>query len=61
METRLLRVGDVAKVTTLSRAEIYRRIRAGTFPKQTRISWRFAVWKSSDIEKWIAETTDQSK
>ncbi|KVK49537.1 hypothetical protein L905_19310 [Agrobacterium sp. TS43] len=57
MSDSLMRVTDVSKVTTLSRAEIYRRVKAGTFPAQTRISHRFSAWNRSDVEKWIAKTT----
>lgn len=49
-----LRIEQVVEITTFSRREIYRRIKAGLFPKQTRVSHKVAVWKASDIQKWQA-------
>lgn len=60
MNESLMRVTDVSKVTTLSRAEIYRRVKAGTFPAQTRISYRVSAWNRTDIERWIAQKTRRS-
>ncbi|WP_205649547.1 AlpA family phage regulatory protein [Agrobacterium sp. CNPSo 2736] len=60
MNESLMRVTDVSKVTTLSRAEIYRRVKAGTFPAQTRISHRVSAWNRTDIERWIAQKTRRS-
>ncbi|RVC69774.1 AlpA family phage regulatory protein [Mesorhizobium sp. M00.F.Ca.ET.038.03.1.1] len=44
-----LRLPQVMAITGLSRSEIYRRISAGLFPKQTRKSHRVSVWKGSEI------------
>lgn len=46
---RSLRLKQVMEITGLSRSEIYRRIQAGVFPKQTRQSAKVAVWKGSEI------------
>lgn len=53
MSYTLMRVADVAKATALSRSEIYRRVQAGTFPKQTRISHRYSAWRSTEVDDWI--------
>ncbi|MER9522511.1 AlpA family phage regulatory protein [Mesorhizobium sp. M0292] len=45
-----LRLKQVIEITGLSRTEIYRRIKAGIFPAQTRVSHKVAVWKGSDIQ-----------
>lgn len=55
MTERLMRVTDVMEVTKLSRAEIYRRVKAGTFPRQTRISHRVAAWAKSEVDRWVAQ------
>jgi prophage regulatory protein len=55
MTYSLMRVADVANVTALSRSEIYRRVQAGTFPKQTRISHKVSAWKSTEVYAWIAK------
>lgn len=54
METdKLLRIDKVTDMTSLSKSEIYRRVQAGTFPRQTRISHRYAAWKQSDLTAWM--------
>ncbi|WP_423332075.1 helix-turn-helix transcriptional regulator [Rhizobium wenxiniae] len=55
MAYALMRIDSVCAVTGLSRSEIYRRVQAGTFPKQTRISHRYSAWKSHEIADWIRQ------
>lgn len=50
---QLLRIESVTEKTTLSKATIYRKVKAGTFPKPTRLSHRVAVWSLSAIEAWM--------
>jgi prophage regulatory protein len=50
----LLRIRDVTERTKLSRATIYRRIGAGTFPPSEPISSGLVAWYQSDIDEWIA-------
>ena len=54
-QTRLLRVSDVCKKLGISRAQIYRLLSAGDFPKPLRLSERTRAWRESDIELWIDE------
>lgn len=49
----MLKMADVIEMTTLSRSEIYRRIAAGTFPKQRNLSPRRVVWSKDEVERWI--------
>ena len=56
----LMRVADVSEATALSKSEIYRRVQAGTFPKQTRISHRYSVWQRAEVEDWIAKALRQA-
>tara|TARA_B100001939_G_scaffold300902_1_gene277124 strand:+ start:303 stop:494 length:192 start_codon:yes stop_codon:yes gene_type:complete len=58
-QTALLRLPDVIERTTLSKSEIYRRIAAGTFPRQRKISTRKAVWSEAEINTWIQEQLDE--
>ncbi|VWD38535.1 phage transcriptional regulator AlpA [Burkholderia contaminans] len=51
---RLLRLVDVAIRTRLSKSEIYRRIKAGTFPCSLKVGARAVAWRESDIHDWIA-------
>ena len=55
LQTRLLRVSDLCKKLGISRAQIYRLLSAGDFPKPLRLSERTRAWRESDIELWIDE------
>lgn len=50
---RFLRLNTVLDRTGLSRATLYRKIQAGTFPKQIKIAERCCGWRDSDIEEWL--------
>jgi prophage regulatory protein len=48
-----LRIGDVRRLTGLSKSEVYRRARDGIFPKPHRLSHRVSVWIESDVRDWM--------
>jgi len=50
---RILRLNAVLDRTGLSRATLYRKVRAGTFPRQIRIAVRCAGWRESAVNEWI--------
>jgi prophage regulatory protein len=50
---RILRINAVLKRTGLTRSTLYRKISAGTFPRQLRISTRCAGWRESAIDAWL--------
>ena len=54
MAERLLSIREVAERTTLSKNEIYRRIREGVFPRQIQLGVRRVAWRERDIDIWIA-------
>lgn len=51
---RLLKIGEVARLTSMHRATIYRLVASGDFPAQIRLSRRRVAWRAADIEAWIA-------
>lgn len=51
----LLRRPDVETRTGLSRSEIYRRVKDGSFPPPIALGAQAVAWPSSDIDAWIAE------
>ncbi|HEV7661580.1 MAG TPA: AlpA family transcriptional regulator [Allosphingosinicella sp.] len=51
---RILRLPAVLDRTGLSRSTLYRKIQAGTFPKQVPISTRCAGWRESSVCEWMA-------
>ena len=50
---RILRLKAVLERTGLSRSTLYRKIQAGTFPGQVRISERCIGWRHGDVEDWL--------
>jgi len=50
---RILRLNNVLDRTGLSRSTLYRKVQAGTFPKQVRIAARCAGWRESAVNEWI--------
>ncbi len=52
-DEQFLRLPDVIRKVTLSKAQIYREIAKNKFPRQIRLSERVVVWKKSDLEEWM--------
>ncbi|HZW11910.1 MAG TPA: AlpA family transcriptional regulator [Noviherbaspirillum sp.] len=49
----LWRLPAVAAQTGLSKSEIYRRIKAGSFPKPLKLGARAVAWPAAEIEAWV--------
>lgn len=49
---RLLRLPSVEAQTGLSKSEIYRRIKAGTFPQPLKLGARAVAWPASAVDAW---------
>lgn len=60
MNEKLLRLKQVVELTNLSKATIWRWVRDGQFPKPIKITNRVTVWKSNDIEAYIASVTQNA-
>lgn len=54
MAERLLGIREVKTRTTLSKTEVYRRIKEGVFPRQFKLGPRRVAWREKDIDIWIA-------
>ncbi|MDW9699284.1 AlpA family phage regulatory protein [Sinorhizobium meliloti] len=52
---RLLKLREVMSITSLGSSTIYRRMKAGKFPKPKRLSEACVRWRESEIEKWMRE------
>jgi len=52
-DVRLLRLPVVLRVTSLSRATIYRMIAKKQFPRPCRIGERAVAWRQIDIDAWV--------
>jgi prophage regulatory protein len=58
---RFIKLREVQTLTTLSTSELYRRIAAGSFPRQVMLGPKSAVWIEAEVVAWcearIAERT----
>ena len=50
---RLMRLNEVLDLTGLSRATLYRKIQAGTFPAQHKIAERCCGWRAGEVTVWL--------
>ncbi|QYU70453.1 AlpA family phage regulatory protein [Leptolyngbya sp. 15MV] len=50
---RILRLNAVLDRTGLSRSTLYRKMQAGTFPRNIQLSARCAGWRESAIKAWM--------
>ncbi len=50
---RLLGRHEVERVTSLSKAELYRRVREGIFPRQVRLGGRRVAWLEREVREWV--------
>ncbi len=53
MRTVFLRFAEVVELTGLSKATIYRQMKAGNFPKSIKLSERAVAWVRDDIDEWL--------
>ena len=58
---RFIKRQDVESITGLSCTEIYRRVAAGTFPKQVTLGPKCVVWIESEIHAWCDERIAASR
>ena len=58
---RIIRKEDLTRRLGLSRATIFRNVKAGRFPAPIKISQRAIGWRIDDVEAWIAAQAAISK
>ena len=58
---RIIRTEDLTRRLGLSRATIFRKVKAGRFPAPIKISQRAIGWRIDDVEAWIAARAAISK
>lgn len=51
----LFRISDVVRITTLSKATVYRRIAEGKFPKPLHVGIRARRWTRTSISTWLSD------
>lgn len=55
MSQRFLTMKEVLARVSLSKTELYRRIRAGTFPAPIRLGLSRIAFVEKEVEDWMAE------
>jgi len=54
MTCKVYRLKELTELVGLSKATIYRKMKAGTFPASIALSDRATGWRAQDIERWLA-------
>lgn len=52
--SRLIRLPEVSRLTSLSRSAIYRAEAAGQFPRRRRVGLRAVAWPEAEVLAWVA-------
>ena len=52
--TGFIRLSDLVKFIPFGKATVYRKVKAGKFPKPKKLSERITAWAVEDIREWIA-------
>lgn len=58
---RFIKLREVKALTTLSTSELYRRIAAGTFPRQVMLGPKSAVWIEAEVLAWCEARINESR
>jgi prophage regulatory protein len=54
-DLRIIRIRDVIALTGLSRSAIYAAVKAGTFPRQVKLSARSSGWWRGEVVLWLKD------
>jgi len=52
-QIKLIRIGEVSKLTTISKPHIYTLARQGKFPKARKLTENSSVWLESEVLDWM--------
>lgn len=58
---RLIRLPEVKSRTGLSTSDLYRRMEAGTFPRQIKLGAKAVAWIETEVQEWIEQTIQAAK
>lgn len=54
-DLRIIRIRDVIAITSMSRSAVYAAVKAGTFPRQVKLSARSAGWVLGEVLDWVKD------
>ena len=52
---RLVRLRELVKLLSISRANVYRLMKIGKFPQSIKLTERTVVWRLSELEAWVQQ------
>ncbi len=58
---RLVRLRELIKLLSISRANVHRLMKIGKFPRSIKLTERTVVWRLSELEAWIQEKSEIKK
>ncbi len=61
MAVTFLNIEQVRQRTSLSKQEIYRRVRAGVFPKQVPIGPARVAWVEAEVDEWAQKILEKNR
>ena len=54
-QNTLMRLPEVMNYVHLSRATIYKLVKANQFPQPRKLTTRAIAWRKEDLDKWIED------
>ena len=51
----LIDVSEVSRIAGISRTEVWRQVKAGTFPKPTRLGTRCTRYSMREVSDWVQQ------
>ena len=61
MAVTFLNIEQVRQRTSLSKQEIYRRVRRGEFPKQVPIGPARVAWVETEVDEWAQKILEKNR
>lgn len=57
---RLIQVKDVIRLTSVSRTQLHRLVKAGSFPRPCKIGAARKAWSLEEVRCWIADRRSEA-
>ena len=55
----LIDVSEVSRIAGISRTEVWRQVKAGKFPKPTRLGTRCTRYSLAEVSDWVQQRLDE--
>jgi prophage regulatory protein len=54
ISNRLIRLSEVLRIIGLSRSQLYKMQKDGSFPRSIKLSTRAVAWREADVLNWCS-------